>query len=226
MIKPVKDPKENDPVRRFTDYEGQDDASEQLKDNDELFIRKTLESDPEQGIELLYLRYYQPLCTHAIRFVRSRQAAEDLVSDLFYQFYINRFFTQISTSYRAYLFRAVRNKGYNYIRWELERSTALGEEDIAMIPEYQQPDMITQYEELYQDVETAINNLPVQRRGIYLRFQFEGKPVKEIAEELSLSTRTVEVQIYRARQALRSFIRDKWFITVLSGFLTGLLAPF
>ncbi|MCY7349912.1 MAG: hypothetical protein LH606_04495 [Cytophagaceae bacterium] len=38
-------------------------------DNDEFFIRRTLEQNPELGVELLYKRYFQPLCTHAVRFV-------------------------------------------------------------------------------------------------------------------------------------------------------------
>ncbi len=191
-----------------------------LSDTDELFIRKALETDPERGVELLYRRYYQPLCTHAVKFVGSRQVAEDMVSDLFYDFYTNRMYTTVSTSYAAYLFKAVRNKGYNYFRWEMERNITLTDDYSGSIPEHQQPDMITQYEELYQDVEKAINALPHQRREIYLQFQFEGKSVKEIAETLTLSSRTIEAQIYRARVAIRQLIREKWLIVLL---LTSLI---
>ncbi len=191
---------------------GDEQASSSVSETDEFFIRNTMKSDPRQGMELLYLRYYKPLCTHAIKFVRSRQVAEDMVSDLFYQFYTGQLYKKIHTSYRAYLFRAIRNKGYNYIRWELDRNATLPEDQLSYVPEYQQPDMITQYEELYQDVEKAIDQLPHQRRRIYLQFQFEGKPVKDIASELAISPRTVEVQIYRARQAVRQLIRDKWLI--------------
>ena len=184
-------------------------------DNDELFIQKTLETNPELGVELLYRRYYQPLCTHAIKFVGSRQVAEDMVSDLFYDFYTNRIYTTVTPSYASYLFKAIRNKGYNYFRWELGRNISMSDEHPASIPEYQQPDMITQYEELYKEVEKAINSLPHQRREIYLQFQFEGKPVKEIAKVLALSSRTIEAQIYRARIAIRQQIRDKWLMTLL-----------
>ncbi len=182
---------------------------------DEVFIKKTLEANAEQGMELLYLRYYQPLCTHAVKFVRCRQVAEDIVSDIFYSFYTRRLFEQITESYRAYLFKAVRNRGYNYLRWELEKNTSLEEDHAINVPEYQQPDMITQYEELYQDVEKAIELLPLQRRSIYLQFQFEGKSVKDIAKELLVSTRTIETQIYRARQAVREHIKEKWLLGTL-----------
>jgi RNA polymerase sigma factor (sigma-70 family) len=183
--------------------------------DDELFIRNTMSQDPRQGMELLYLRYYQPLCTHAVKFVRSRQIAEDLVSDIFCQFYCKKIFQLITTSYRAYLFTTVRNQGYNYIKWELARNTPLEDGHILNMPECQQPDMITQYEDLYQDVENAINSLPYQRRGIYLQFHFEGKALKQIAQELDLSVRTVEVQVYRARQTIRKMIKDKWLLSAI-----------
>ncbi len=207
----VPDEENHDPKSR----PGTDDSAAFSSDLDEVFIRKTLISNPEQGMELLYLRYYQPLCTHAVKFVRCRQAAEDIVSDIFYTFYTRRIFEKITDSYRAYLFRAVRNKGYNYLRWELDKNTGLEDDAGFNAPEYQQPDMITQYEELYQDVEKAIELLPYQRKSIYLQFQFEGKPVKEIAKELLLSTRTIETQIYRAKQTIRDYVRSRWLPALL-----------
>lgn len=188
-------------------------------EEDETFIRLTLAQDPAEGMELLFRRYYQPLCTHAVKFVGSRDAAEDLVSDIFYQFYSRQLYLTVATSYRAYLFQSVRNRGYNYLRWELNRKNSLEETADFASPESQQPDAVTQYEELYQDVERAINTLPIQRRKIYLLFQFDGRPAKEIAEEMGLSVRTVEVQIQRARQAIRQLVRDKWFLAIFLNFL-------
>lgn len=188
--------------------------------SEELFIKKALESSAEQGMELLYLRYYQPLCSHAVKFVRCRQTAEDIVSDIFYRFYHKRLFENITESYRSYLFRAVRNRGYNYQRWELDKNDSLENDHPANLPEYQQPDMITEYEELYLDVEKVIESLPLQRRSIYLQFQFEGKPVKEIAKELAVSTRTIETQIYRAKNTIREYIKAKWLFSLTLFVLT------
>jgi RNA polymerase sigma factor (sigma-70 family) len=92
-------------------------------------------------------------------------------------------------------------------------------ENLSADHEFVQPDAITQYEELYQDVEKAIGTLPIQRRKIYLLHHFEGKRFKEIAGELQISVRTVEVQIYRSRQAIRQLLKEKWLITLLLGLL-------
>lgn len=194
-------------------------ANEDECQDDELFLRATLLENHQLGTELLYNRYYQVLCNHASRFVGSREEAQDIVSDIFYQFYSRRIFERITTSYRAYLFRAVRNHGFNHLRWEASRKVPMDEKYDPLDVEGQQPDHITQYEELYQDLEKIIGDLPVQRRNIYMQFHFEGKSQKEIAEQLGISCRTVEVQIYRARQTVRSLIKRKWFISVLLALL-------
>lgn len=195
--------------------EGGEEADRNGFPDDEFFIRTTLLENYQLGTELLFNRYYQPLCTHAIKFVGSREIAEDIVSEIFYQFYSKKIFERISTSYRAYLFRAVRNKGYDYLKWEAAKQMPLEDHFDVIGSESQQPDQITQYEELYQDLEKIINGLPRQQRSLYLQFNFEGKSFKDIAQELNISVRTVEVQIYRARQTIRSLIKNKWFISLL-----------
>ncbi|HEV7381588.1 MAG TPA: RNA polymerase sigma-70 factor, partial [Dyadobacter sp.] len=55
-----------------------------------LFIKAAFEESPSKGLELLFRRFYKPLCSHAVRFVYSRQIAEDLVSEVFFQFYRTR----------------------------------------------------------------------------------------------------------------------------------------
>lgn len=189
--------------------------------DDELFIRKTLETNLRLGVELLYKRYYQPMCTHAVKFVGSREIAEDLVSEIFFQFYANQTFLEIDSSYRLYLFRTVRNRAYNYLRWDLSRKADLGEASQKPILDEQQPDQISQFEELYHDVEEAVNKLPIERRRIYLMQKFEGKKYREIADELNLSVKTVDVQLTRANQYIRNLLKDKWLLSLFA-FLTGL----
>jgi RNA polymerase sigma-70 factor (family 1) len=190
--------------------------------DDELFIQKALETNILVGFELLYKRYYQPMCSHAIKYVGSREVAEDIVSDIFFQFYSNDTFLEIKSSYRLYLIKTVRNRAYNYLRWDLSRKADLNEASQKPALEEQQPDQISHFEELYQDVEEAVNKLPIERRKIYLMRKFEGKKYQEIADELNLSVKTIDVQLTRANQFIRNLLKDKWLIsltTLLMGFV-------
>ncbi len=202
----------SDPGR---EHEQQPPATDETASDSEFFIRTTLRENHQLGTELLFNRYYGVLCKHAMRFVGSREVAEDLVGDIFYRFYSERIFERVTTSYRAYLFRAVRNHGYNHLKWEAARNVPMTEDLELSATEASRPDHITQYEELHQDLDRVISDLPIQRRSIYMQFHFEGKSQKEIASGLGISTRTVEVQIYRAQQTIRLLLRNKWFISAI-----------
>ncbi|MFD3002452.1 RNA polymerase sigma-70 factor [Pontibacter toksunensis] len=188
--------------------------------DNELLIRLAFKSDPRSGCELLYRHYYQALCSHATRFVYSRSVAEDIVSDIFCQFYVKGTFNEIHSSYRAFLYKSVRNKAYNHLQLEAKRAVELnqtyeGKPDAAS----QQPDSILQYEELCHEIESAINSLPAKCRRIYLMHRFEDKGYSEIAEELQLSPRTVEVQIRKASQFVKKALSRIWlFLLLLASF--------
>ncbi|MFD1143750.1 RNA polymerase sigma-70 factor [Larkinella insperata] len=181
----------------------------------ERLIRKAFETDSNQGIELLFHWYYRPLCSHAVRYVSSKEIAEDIVSDVFFQFHSGHVFEKVTTSFRAYLFTSVRYRAFNYVRAEMSRSTAIDHAENVSIEHHQYPDQITQFEDLYHDVEEAINTLPRKRRKIYIMHRFEGKRYQDIAQELNLSLRTVEAQVYLALHQVRKLLRHKWLLLLL-----------
>lgn len=179
-------------------------------DNDEL-IKLAFKSDTKAGCELLYRHYYHALCSHATRFVFSKSVAEDIVSDVLYQFYLKSSFLEITTSYRAFLYKSVRNSAYNYIRLEAGRTVALDDNyQENWQATGQQPDSILEYEELCQEMESAIQSLPAKCRRIYLMHRFEEKKYTQIADELQLSPRTVEVQIRKASQLVKKALANYW----------------
>jgi|GEM_PF-4013445 len=50
----------------------------QLADS-ELFIRHAFKKNAEEGFTLLFRRYHAVLCNHALRFVWSKEVAQDIV---------------------------------------------------------------------------------------------------------------------------------------------------
>jgi len=182
-----------------------------LNTQDEVFIRKSFNENPKNGIALLYKHYYRSLCSHAVKFVGSKEIAEDLVSDVFIHFYTNLLYLGITSSFRFYLFRSVRNMSFNYLKSELRREGIKANELLFISSgTIERPDQVSQYEELYQDFQDAINKLPYERRKVYLLRKFEGKKYQEIANELGISVKTVDVQLTRANKFIRDLMKDKW----------------
>lgn len=188
-----------------------------VEENDlsETLIRKAFEENPNEGIKRLFHCYHSLLCSHAVRFVSSKAIAEDIVSDIFYEFHSRELYLTITTSYRAYLFASVRNRAFDYVRREMRRSNSLDHASHLTIQTAQEPDSVTQYEDLCHDVEAAIDAMPVKRRQIYIMHRFDGRKSMDIANELGVSVRTVEAHLYQALRQIKEQLSAKWFVLLL-----------
>ncbi|MPR36033.1 RNA polymerase sigma-70 factor [Salmonirosea aquatica] len=182
----------------------------------ELFLKATFEQDARKGLELLFRKYHAPLCSHAVRFVYSRQIAEDLVSEVFFQFYKTEAYRHITTSYTSYLFRSVRNEAFTYLRREFGRTSPLDSTyDNQHDPQALSPDAEVQYNHLLLKVNEAIAQLPTQCQRVFLLSRFENKKYHEIADELRISPKTVEVHISKALRCLRVALQGEWMLVLI-----------
>lgn len=189
-----------------------------------LFLKKTFEEEPCKGLELLFRRFYKPLCSHAARFVYSKQIAEDLVSEVFFQFYRTKAYENISSSYTSYLFRSVRNECYTYMQREFGRMNSIESSAEETVWDTRpQPDAEMHYNNLFLKVNDVIGKLPAQCQRVFLMSRFESKKYHEIARELQISPKTVEVHISRALKHLRAALHDEWMISSLLTILSSLL---
>ncbi|WP_138475760.1 RNA polymerase sigma-70 factor [Dyadobacter bucti] len=178
--------------------------------DNEWMIRNGFAKSPRHGFELLFKRYHKVLCSHAARFVYSDAVAQDIVSEVFCKLWKSKAYENITSSYRFYLFRSVRNEAYNYIRLEFQPMEQLEAAAGHVSGNSQLPDMITQYEEVLHHVEQLVHSLPPQCRKIFLMSRFEEKKYQEIADELGISIKTVEVHISRALLSMRQGLKEHW----------------
>lgn len=110
----------------------------------------------DHGFELLFRHHYGALCTFALRYVRERSIAEELVQDLFADLWTRRkAWTPRPGSERAYLLAAVRNRALNLRRrqaverdWERDEAVA---EVRALHPRPAQSDQLLEAAELNVD---------------------------------------------------------------------------
>ena len=182
-----------------------------------LFLKMTFEQNPGKGLELLFRRFYNPLCSHAVRFVYSKQIAEDLVSEVFFQFYRTKAYENITSSYTSYLFRSVRNECYTYMRREFGKTDSLEiSEEHIFFTNHQQPDAEIHYNNLFIKINEVIGKLPAQCQRVFLLSRFENKKYSEIASELHISPKTVEVHISKALKHLRAALHGEWMISAIT----------
>ncbi len=188
--------------------EGSDEGKSTLIHDNELFLRKAFNKDAWLGCTLLFDHYYAPMCSHAIRYVYSKEYAEDVVADVFREFWQKKQFKKVNTSFRTYLFRAVRNRAMNMIKRELRPTLQLADEHNAAIDALR-PDEQMMYDQFYQKIQRCIDQLPPMCKKVFLMSRYENKSHKEIAELQDISIRTVEAHISKALSLLRIFIRNE-----------------
>lgn len=187
--------------------------------SDEYFIERNFVESPQKGFELLFRKYYKNLCNHAIRFVYSKEIAEDIVAEVFTNFWQNKVYENISTSYRSYLYTAVRYRAYNTIKTEINRTTNLENNDLDF--QYSdnslvlQPDEILHFHELTKRLDVAIQHLPQQSRKAFQLNRLEGKKYAEVAVEMQITVSAVERLISRALAKIREELKAEWIINVI-----------
>jgi RNA polymerase sigma-70 factor (ECF subfamily) len=193
---------------------GPEDSASVRPDDPELFIRRAFDQDPQLGCELLFRRYYANLCSHAVRLVLSKPVAEDLVSDVFLTFWKARTHERITACYGAYLYRAVRNRALNHLRYELHQTRPL-EPDEADFAQPETPESLLHVHELTQRLDAEIAALPPQSRRAFLLHRYEGKRYADIAAELGISVKAVEHLVSRVLARLRTGLGGEWLGVLL-----------
>lgn len=167
-----------------------------------VLILKVIEEDDYAAFEALFKKMFSPLCQFCVKFVRSREVAEEVVSDVFYCIWKNRSRLMVSSP-KAYLYTSVRNKGLDHLRkikkmvhCDLENATHL-------VAESANGQEILVLSELSQAMDQSVAKLPRQCRRIYEMSRDEGLKYREIASILQVSVKTVETQMGRALKHLR-----------------------
>ena len=169
----------------------------------ESLIMRVIEHDDYLAFEVLFKKMYSPLCQFCIKFVKSPEVAEELVSDVFYSIWKNRSRLVISSP-KAYLFTSVRNKGFDHLR-KVKKRLHCDLEHATHIPAdaANSQEMLVLHE-LSACLEQSIARLPKQCKLVYELSRDQGLKYKEIATILQVSVKTVETQMGRALKHLRN----------------------
>ena len=169
----------------------------------ELFLR--VRQGDHAAFEQLFKRFYASLADYALRFVESRDAAEDVVQEVFLKLWEIRRRLPDADSAGAYLHRAVRNRSLNHLRrrrlWLKWQQESPSEADATPA------DRSTEEAELTDLVRRAVKDLPPRTREVFLLSRDQCLTYPEIAATLSISVKTVETLMGRALKALRQRLR-------------------
>jgi RNA polymerase sigma-70 factor (family 1) len=182
--------------------------------NEEKLLQRLMEGD-ESAFEQLFKEHYAKLCAFAQHIVKDRNAAEEIVADLFLYLWENCSNLTITTSLTPYLYRSVHNNCLKHIRHQAVEQKYLNNlgssfinQDLYQPASHNYPIANLIQQELEEKIELAINALPQQCKEVFMLHRQEELTYPEIAEKLGVSVNTVKTQMCRALQKMRNALSE------------------
>ncbi|MCU0470905.1 MAG: RNA polymerase sigma-70 factor [Arcicella sp.] len=152
----------------------------------------------------IYERYWEKLLRMAIFKTNHKEAAEEIVQELFTSLWEKRRNVVIN-NLENYLFVALKYLIINYLKAKIKDTNLIDSEGLEIASNLHES---MTAEALQSAIKKAVSLLPDKTQVIFHLSRFEEKSHKEIASELDISEKSVEYHITQALKFLRLQLRD------------------
>jgi len=159
--------------------------------------------DDHQAYKELFLGLYSYLYHFALSFVKSKQPAEEILSDVFIKLWEKRKEIDQIRNLKVYLYVATRNFSLNHIEKQKRLATEnIDETTITIKALYFDPEQLMITAEMMNRIQKAIYALPPKCQLVFKLVKEDGLKYKEVAEIVNISVKTVENQLAIALQKI------------------------
>jgi RNA polymerase sigma-70 factor (family 1) len=183
------------------------------KIENETQLVKSLSKGNLLAFNTLYNEYSGRLYRFSFGYLKSEAEAEELVQEVFTIIWEKRADLKEELSFKSFLFTIA----FNIIRKHFRTKAYLSEyfkTGISADLDMQTSQKIT-YDSLYQYITGLVNQMPWRRKEIFIKSRFQGYSIKEIAEELKISHKTVENQLTSALKFIRTNLNKESIPVIL-----------
>lgn len=181
---------------------------------EERALLQTIAQGDPQAFSVLVSRYWNIIYSQALVYVKSSQAAQDIVQDVFMKIWEKRQALPEIERFDAFLFIIARNHIISGFRKKI--ALPLPEAIEENVPEESSyPDDVLACKELQEVIASGIELLPSQQRTAFLLSREEGLTYDAVAIQMGLSRETVKKHIGKALQFLRQYVRAHADITYI-----------
>ena len=161
----------------------------------------------------MFRAYSNELVSFAETLLRSREAAQEVVQDLFLRIWRQRELWEFPGPLNTYLYRAARNGAISRFRHDriearFQQRVAEGGSAHAWTARQPRADDRAREADLAAAIDRAVADLPDRCREIFRLSRTHHLSHAEVADVLGLSVNTIEVQLTRALAFLRNRLAD------------------
>lgn len=171
----------------------------------------------QEAYRRLMTKYRQLIYNLIFRMIRNKEDVEDLTQEAFIKAFnsLDKFDKQFSFS--TWLFKIATNNCIDYLRkkklntFSIDKELGSEDDDYQFeIPDSERtPDKNLMEDERKKILEEAIENLPSKYKSVILLRHRDEKDYEEIAKKLKLPLGTVKAHIFRGRELLNKYLKDR-----------------
>ena len=178
-----------------------DQHQRQRPTNNECFFMSTQESLCEERTFSAIFRDYATTLHHYLFYeTGNEELAQDITQEAFTRLWKNCATVAFATA-KGYVFTIAKNLLKN--NYQHQQVVLRYQQRPQVDRTNQDPHFILEEQELAEQLQQAIADLPEKQRVVFLLSRIDKKTYKEIAEILEISKQAVEKRMYKALDALR-----------------------
>jgi len=185
---------------------------------DEALVKAIL--DGQTGLfEELVDAYKDRIFSMACRFTGSIHEGQDLAQEIFLLIYRNLKSFKGQSSLSTWIYRVSLNRCLDWqrkqkrMKWKLFQAIQKEEKDIDIFQNLASsvdtPEEAYLKQEEQKILHEKIRRLPEKYQVVIILYHFQDCSYQQISEILDIPVRTVETQLYRAKQKLRKMLRNQ-----------------
>jgi len=168
-------------------------------------VERLIEGDESAFCEL-YALYKNRLMYFAMKFLKSREFAEDVFQDAFAAIWQNRRFLNPEMPFSSYIYTIVRNRVLNLLS-TLECDRRLKESILSSVIELDDDtSQSLQNDDIRGIIDKALQSLTPRQSKIFTMSRKQFMSHKEIATELGISVYTVQQHISESLKTIRAYL--------------------
>ncbi len=181
------------PLKRFC----LPDPSDHIRrTNEDLLLLQRIGAGNEQAFRQLFHLFAPRLLRFAQAMVKTKEAAAEIVDDVFIKLWKQKREAPSILNMRVYLYTAVKNSSLNYLASRTHRQLTESFDFIDIeLSRDQLPDEKMISAELQDRIAAAVDKLPPRCKMIFKLVREDGLRYKDVAEILHLTVNTVDAQM-------------------------------
>ncbi|MCL5021570.1 MAG: sigma-70 family RNA polymerase sigma factor [Bacteroidetes bacterium] len=193
-----------------------EDQRHRRAEEDTVLVKRAVSGD-EDAYRALVRRYKYPVAQIVFKLIRDRSQVEDLTQEVFIKAFQHLSDFDYEHQFVSWLFKIANNHCIDYIRRKRLKAFSIDEqirsddgEFAYEIPDSTyEPDLDMLREQKTRLVHQAIASLPNKYRQVIVLRHQEELTYEEIAKRTGLPVNTIKVQLFRAREMMYKFLKDR-----------------